>query len=226
MRRAAAGFAAVFLVGLVALLVVGATRGSALVYSPGVSAVNPIELPAGKRACQAPLTPPDGAAFDRVAFAVGTHRRPGEPIRVDVRDDRDGSMLASGRLPGGYGDLDVVPEHVVEVGRVETEAPLRICLVNQGRRKVAILGQAGAASSRTAATVAGEPSPYDLAVRLRRQERSLLALLPTMAERASLFRAGWISPAVYAVLALLIVVAAPLLLARGIARAARADAGG
>ena len=134
-------------------------------------------------------------------------------------------MLATGSLPGGYGDLDVIPEHVVEVGRVETSAPLRICLVNEGRRKLAILGQPGAASQRTAAIVGGAPIDYDLAVTLRREQRSLLALLPDMAERASLFRAGWVSPAVYALLAALVLLAAPLLLARGIARAARADAG-
>ena len=55
------------------------------------------------------------------------------------------------------------------------------------------------------------------------EERSLLALLPDMAERAALFRAGWISPAVYLVLGLLILVGAPLLLARGLARAAAED---
>ena len=223
MRRAAAGFAVVFALGVIALVVTGIARGSSLVYSPGVVASVPIDVPAGQRACQAPIRLPEGASFDRIAFSVGTYGRPGPPIRVEVRDDRGGSRLATGQLEGGYGDLDAVPEHVVPVGRVDSDAPLRICLVNQGSRKLAILGQPGVASPRTAATVGGTAIDSDLAVTLRTGERSLLSLLPEMAERAALFRAGWVTPAVYAVLGLLILVGAPLLLARGIARAARDD---
>ena len=90
---------------------------------------------------------------------------------------------------------------------------------------MAIVGSIGIASPPTSGTLNGKPIDKDLTVDLRTEERPLLAWLPDMAERASVFRAGWVSPVVYLLLGLGIVVVAPVLLARGIARAAAADRG-
>jgi hypothetical protein len=62
-----------------------------------------------------------------------------------------------------------------------------------------------------------------MGITLNREKRSLIALLPDMAERASVFRAGWVGPWTYLVLALLVLVAVPALLARGLARAGAED---
>jgi hypothetical protein len=58
---------------------------------------------------------------------------------------------------------------------------------------------------------------------LRSGDSSLAALLPQIAERAARFRAGWVGPVLYLLLALAILVGAPLALARGLARADAVD---
>jgi hypothetical protein len=214
-------FVVVFLVGLAAVVAVGLTRQSSLVYSDGVNpAVVAAELRTGDRACQAPIRVPAGDAFDHVGFWAGTYGQPGPRLRVEVLDDASGDRLGVGRLQAGYADL-ATPS--VAVGRIRTDDPLRVCFVNEDRGKVAIIGQVGFASPPTSGTLNGEPIANDLNVSLRIDERPLLAWLPAMAERASVFRAGWVSPVVYLLLGLGIVVLAPVLLARGIARAAAAD---
>lgn len=211
MRSAAIAFAAVFAAGLAALLAVGLTHGSDLVYSPGVSPANPATvLEPGSRACQGPIQSPGGAAFDRVGFPIDP---PEHPARVEVRDARSDRRLASGRLTGGYAD----------VGTVRTRAALSLCLINDGEDPITVLGQAGVASPTTTGSVDGTDVDADFAVTLRTGERSLIALAPDIAERASLFRASWISPLVYLILGLAIIAGAPLLLARGLGRAAAAD---
>jgi hypothetical protein len=223
MRSAAIAFAVTLLLGLGAVAAVGATQGSGLVYSPGVNPVTPmVDLQPGQRACQGPLQPPDGASFDRVAVTLGTFGRPGPPVRVEVMEGTD-RRIADGRLAGGYPDVDRAPEQVIEVGQVQTQAPLFVCFVNEGTRPVALFGQIGVASPATSGTVDGAPVDADFALELRSEERSLLALLPDMAERASRFRAGWVSAGLLLALWLAVLIAAPLLLARGLGRAAEAD---
>ena len=221
MRSAVAGFAVVLAVGLAAVLALALTQRSSLVYSLGVNpALSAATLTPGARACQAPVRPPTGVAFDRVGILLGTSGEPGPPVRVEVRDAAAGRRLASGRLEPGYPDFDPARkrEQVVQVGTVEPEAPLEICVVNEGDVPVSVIGQAGIASPTTSATGSGRPLTTDLTINLRSGERSLAALLPDIAERAARFRAGWVTPTVYLVLAVAIVAGAPLLLARGFAR--------
>jgi hypothetical protein len=219
-RRAVAGFAAVLAAGLIAVVAVGLTHGSSLVYSLGVSAAGPVipVFPEGVT-CQTPIGLPDGAEFDRVAFTVRTAGQPGPALAVEIRRVDGTRLLASGPLPAGYGD----GAKVVEVGSVATQAPISVCLRNRGPVPIAVYGQPTIASPRTNATVDGKPIAFDMAITLNREQRSFIALLPTMAERASVFRAGWVTPFTYLVLALLVLVGVPLLLVRGMARAAAAD---
>lgn len=221
MRRATLAFSVAMAIGLVAIAIFGLTRSSSLVYSLGVNpALAAVELTKGDRACQAPIRIPDGNAFDRVGVRVGTFFKPGPALRVEVIDDRSGSRLATGRLPAGYPDVGEAGEQLVPVGRVQTTAPLRVCVVNEDAGHAAIYGQVGVASPITSATLNEEPYPNDMALNLHGQDKSLLALLPDIADRAARFRAGWVSPLVYLVLALALVAGVPVLLARGIARAA------
>jgi hypothetical protein len=227
MRSAAIAFAAVFLVGLAAVAAVASAQKSDLEYSLGVKpALEAVRLPKGAEACQAPVRPPSGTTFDRVGFLLTTPNAPGPPVRVTVREAGTERELGSGRLAGGYGDWDPLDprEHVVDVGLVRTDAPLEICLENAGSKPVGVIGQAGAASPPTAATLNGAALDTDITFNLRSDEQtSLAALLPQIAERAARFRAGWVSPILYLVLAIGILVVAPLLLARGLARADAAD---
>jgi hypothetical protein len=218
MRRARLAFAVTLAVCLAGVAALGVLRSSDLVYTPGAAPSGPVAtVPAGQRACQGPIALPDGASFDRVAFTAGATDRP--TVAVDVLEDGTGRSLASG---------DVTPatapaEHVVKTGRVETARPLRICFTARGAGSVAIYGQPAIASPRSRATLGGKALAFDLALELRTEPRSLIALLPTMAERASLFRAGWVTPLTYLLLALALVIGAPLALARGLGRAAEAD---
>ena len=113
---------------------------------------------------------------------------------------------------------------MVDVGRVKTDAPIELCLVGDGDGSTLVIGQAGIASPTSSATLNREPLTSDLTFNLRTGERSLGAWLPDIAERAAKFHAGWLTPGVYLVLALLILIGAPLLLARGLARADQCSA--
>jgi hypothetical protein len=207
-------FAVAFLIGLAVLVMLGLMHRSDLVYSPGVNPVSAVtSLAPGAEACEAPIRSPDGEPFDRVAYTVG---EPGGPLTVEIRDGGTGRRLAS--APGsGSG------RQTVDVGTVRTRAALRVCLVNDGAAPLPVSGQVDIAAPRSTGSIDGKPAGVDFGFTLRREERSLFALAPDIAERASLFRAGWISPGIYLVLALSIIVIAPLLLARGLARAAAAD---
>jgi hypothetical protein len=225
MRKGAVlGFALAFLMAMAGVVILGLTRGSDLVYSPGATAAAPlVPVASGQTACQGPLRVPRGGRFDRVAFTVGTYGRRGPALRVEVRDERTHRRLAAGALREGYADIARAPVHVVPVGRVDTAVPLEVCITDVGERKVALYGQPGIAAPRSRATVDGTPVAFDIALTLRRNERSLIALLPAMGERAGLFRAGWVTPLTYLILLVALVVGTPVLLARGLSRAAAAD---
>jgi hypothetical protein len=223
-RRAVIGFVAVLAVGLIAVAGVGLTRGSSLVYALGAAPAGTfVTVAPGAVACQTPISVPDGAEFDRVVFSPSTFGKPGPELTVEVREVASRRRLARGTLAAGYPDITQAPRQVVEVGRVATGAPIEVCLRNTGDDRVGIHGQPGIASPRTHATLDGKQIPVDMAITLNREERSFLALLPSIADRASLFRAGWVTPLTYLILALLVVIAVPLLLVRGMARAAAAD---
>ena len=223
MRSASIAFVVVLLAGFGGILATGLTRDSALVYTPGVAPAAPL-LPVaeGETACQGPMRVPGDGSFDRIAFTVGTYAKPGPAIRAEIVS-ASGVTLAIGSLPAGYPDVAREPEHVVRVGRVQTRGAVEVCLSNEGTRPVALYGQETIASPRTNATIDGVSTEADFAVELRREPQSLIALLPEVVERASLFRAGWVTPTFYVVLACLLVVGVPMLLARGLARAAAAD---
>lgn len=225
MRSAAIAFSVVFVAGMVGIAGLGIALGSTLAYSIGVSpAVVAATLTPGDRACQAPIRLPTGTAFDRIGFVLGTFGQPGPEMTVEVRDDATGRRLAGGTLPAGYPDLDEdLREHVVSVGRVETTAPLRVCIVNAGSRQAAVVGQAGIASPSTTATLNRRPLDTDLTVNLREDRRSLLARLPEIADRAARFRAGWVGWPLYLGLGLVLVVGAPVAMARSLQRASDDD---
>jgi hypothetical protein len=224
MRKAWIGFTAVFAIGLVALGAVALTQGSSLVYSPGVNPVSPVAmLGEDDGVCQGPISVPDSMAFNRVGVTLGTYGRPGPPVRVNVVAVDGGRTVATGRAAGGYSDVRPGHELIVPVSRVRTGAPVRVCVTNEGDRKLAVFGQAGVASPHTTGTLNGKPLTVDVALTLRREQRSLLALAPDVARSASRFRAGWVGPVFYLVLALAILAGGPLLLARGVARAAAED---
>jgi hypothetical protein len=224
MRSAAVAFAVTFAIGLGVLAAFGLSARTSTAYTLGVyPATAASSFERGDRLCQAPIRAPRGLAFDRVGFWIETGKRPGPELRVEVRDDETDRLLGEGTLAAGYPDFTREREHLVEVGRIQTDAPLRVCVINDTRRAAAVIGQVETASPSTAGTLNGKPIGMDLSVNLHTGDRSLLAALPDIADRASRFRPGWLPPIVYLLLGAALVVVGPVLLARAIARAAAAD---
>src|SRR4051794_28861913 len=109
MRRARAVVLGFVVGGVVAMALVALLQRTSLAFTLGVApAIPALPLRAGDQACQRPIEVPDDARFDRVSVAVGTYHRAGSPLLVAVRS-RDGRMLATGRLAGGYPDVGSVP---------------------------------------------------------------------------------------------------------------------
>jgi hypothetical protein len=212
-------FLIVFAAGLAVLAVLAATNGSALVYTLGVQPQQPVAtLNRGDVACQAPLVLPRDASFERVAVrAVG-----GERVEVEVFEDNR-SVRRGAATPAAPPAAGMPPNPVrADMPELRPQGPLTVCVTSRGSEPTALWGTVDAASGDTVATLNDQPLGLDLSVDFEHaEEQSLLALAPEMAERASLFRARWLSPAAYAVLALLVLVAVPILLAGALRSAAR-----
>ncbi|MEA2282406.1 MAG: hypothetical protein QOK21_3013 [Solirubrobacteraceae bacterium] len=228
MPRGVAVLLGLALAGLVALLVLAGTRSSGDVYSLGVGAFQPVAvLGHGDSACQQQIRLPDGAWFDRVTVPVGTYMKPGRPLELEIHaGGRGGRVLARGRLAGGYPDIGRMPREPITTGRTERSGPVTVCLRNPGGGKIAIFGGAAFASPITTMSIDGKTVPADMSLAFARTHPpSLLASVPDMLDRASVFKAGAITPVTLGLLGVLALAGVPLLLAAGLRAAAASDAG-
>jgi hypothetical protein len=192
--------------------VLAVARDTPLAFTLGVTDAGPlVKLGPGETACQRPISVPAGGAFDRIAFTLGTYRRPGPPVEVTVRD-AGGRVVASGHVAGGYPDITAQPRHTVAVNHVRGGDGLSVCLTNRGERAVAIYGNADAASRTSTAYLGSRPLGVDMNLVFEQKPRSLAALMPRMLDRASLFRAPVVGAWLYVVLGALLVLAVPALL--------------
>jgi hypothetical protein len=223
MRRGAVlGFLGTFALGLVVLVLIGATDRSKLVYTIGAGPGAPVAvLEGGEQACQTPLSPP-AEAFDRVVVSLGTFFKPGPPVEVLVRSTATSRVLARGILPAGYPDIARAPEHAVAIPSTTLEDTVAVCVRNTGTRHVAVYGTVALAHRTSHAELDGKPLNSDLAVRLERADgRSLLTRLPAAFRHAATFKAGFVGAWTFWLLALLAIVAVPALLATALAHAER-----
>jgi hypothetical protein len=171
-----------------------------LAFTPGVNrGLVVANLKHGDEVCQRPLTVPPNATFDRVRADVA------QPAELIIRPNESPRVLRRAPLRDG----------VASVQRVPAGTTMAVCIANPGSGRVQVYGNSDAASRTSGAALNGDAIPADLVLRFER-DRSLASLLPAMADRAALFKAGWISPAVVWVLALLALVAVPLLLVRAV----------
>jgi hypothetical protein len=213
MRKAEAILAGLCAFAVLAFGAVAALHKDPLAFTLGVTNAGPVaQLPAGTEACQTGIAVPPDAGFDRVTFSAGTFHRAGPPLDVTVLKSDTRSVIARGRLAGGYADIAEAGSHTVEVGEVAAGSRIDVCFTNRGRKNVALYGNVGAASRSTSASVAGKPVAVDLNLVFERPSRSWLSLASAAADRAALFRAGWVSGWAYLLLAALVVVVVPALL--------------
>jgi hypothetical protein len=214
MRNGVAALIAVVLAGVGVLVALGLTRESSLAYTLGVQPQVALPFPADMVACQGPIPVPRGDRFDRVVFYARDRGEPPASLEVSVREADGGRVLGrtTVRAAGRAGVGTPPPALTAAVGGVTAREPLQVCFENRGRRQIELWGSSDLASGPTTGTINGSPAAADIALVLERDEASILSLLPEMAERASLFRARWLSPAAYTVLGLLVLVGVPVLL--------------
>jgi hypothetical protein len=207
MRSAVAALLAVVLCGLLALILVGALERRELAFTLGVTYQEPAARQApGDELCQGPIHTPE--SFQAVRLKVGSLRRPGQPLRVEVRG-LDG-RAAVGRVPGGYADNNVL---TVPVGDVMRGRRIDVCVTNDGDRAIALYGSGALASRSSEAQLNGQAIDKDVAIDfLRGDSPTVLSLAPEMADRASLFHGSWVGPWTIWLLAALVGVGLPVLL--------------
>lgn len=216
MRSSIVTLLVVVVVGVIAILLIGATKSDRVAQTLGVAPVGPIFLlSAGDELCQRPIAL--ASDLDAIRFTLGTNAKPAPPVTVTLRSLSGLRVFGSGRLAAGY---DVGQAQTVRVGHVAAGPDSQLCFRNEGPSRVALYGDDLNASgctptggrkgfncapgtvrptlSTSAPFVDGEPLGSDVsAVFLRDESRSLLAQVPDMLRRASLFRPGFVTPALW-----------------------------
>ncbi len=223
MRRGAIVFASLAALGVALLLLVGAGRETKLAFTLGVFPGGPVAtLGSGQTGCQAPIDVPEGGAFDAITVPLGTYRRPGSPVAATVTDVTTGRVLARGTLPGGYPDVgERQLERIAVAPTVPEQSRIIVCLRNSGSGRVAIYGNPDIAAPASMLLKDGTPVGADAALRFETRSRSVLSLFGRSADRASLFKAGWVGPWAFWLLAALVVLAVPALITFALVRAER-----
>lgn len=219
MRSAVAALLAVLLCGVVALILVGALERRELAFTLGVAHQEPVTRQSpGDELCQSPILTPQ--RFREVRIKVGSFGRLGQPLRVHVRD-LDGGPALVGRIPGGYADNDVL---TVPVGDVMRGRPIEVCVTNDGDAAIALYGSGALASRSSEAQLNGQAIDKDVAIDfVRADSPTVLSLAREMAGRAALFHGDWVGPWTIWLLAALVAVAVPILLALALRASARCE---
>lgn len=217
MRKAATLTAVACVVAVLGVVVTTVAQRNSEAFTLGVSAAIPaVELKPGEEGCQAPIVVPPGGAFDRVVLKLGTYELPGPATALEIRDAASHRLLSKGALAPGYADVTREPTHTVRVGEVPAGRRIEVCVANDGDRRVAVYGNADAASRTTSATLDGKPTGTDMTLDFRRSPRSVASMLGDVARRASLFKADWTGAWTFWLLGLLVLVAVPVLLVQAV----------
>lgn len=221
-----AGGAVAVLIAAVAAL---ATDRRDLAFANGVAPLEAVvQLAPGQEACQrevAVLAP-----FAGVRLAADTDGRPGPALEVTVRWRRPGSAgVNGGRVGAGYVSAVAEPQSgpTATLGRIETDSA-DVCVQNAGERVVGLGGtpEEDPADGRLSVGRPGdlEPARGNLALSfLRAEPTSLLAQLPTAFRRAALFHPPLVGAWTFWLLAALVALGVPALLARSLWAACRTE---
>jgi len=176
---------------VIALLAFAALERRDEAFTLGVAPALTVPAKAGHTLCQTPIDVP--AEFDRAQLTMAD----GTPANGRVRDARTHAAIEP---------------PVAEGRRVE------VCI--QG--PATVLGNAPLASRSSRAVSGGRPVKADLSVVFfRGDSRSLVALLPDVVERASLFHGAWVKPWLVGLLGVLLLTAFPLLLGAALRESSR-----
>ena len=208
MRRALVAFALTLALGLVAVLAFGLLKENDLAFTLDVQPnILAADLGPTSTVCQRPVQVRE--PFTSIEFFVGTYEQPGSRLIFTVRDETR-EPLGRGVLAAGYPDGS---RPTVNVGRIGAGQRVAVCVRNDGSRRVALFGGSGAAAPGSAAFLDGESTETDVYLRfLEERPTSLLALVPQMIERASVFKPGWVGEWTYWALMALVMIGVPVAL--------------
>jgi hypothetical protein len=219
MPRSAVLFVASCALGMAALLFTGLVEQRSEAFTLGVAPATTVaHLGPRDTVCQRPIDVPD--EFSGLRLTLAAALPPGAPVRVDVRAARDGRRLASGSARGGYGSKPVGVTVALEP--VDRRERIEVCLHGSSHGGTLVFGNSGAATRESFASLNGRRVDLDVAiVFLRAEPASLLSLTGDILSRASLFHGGWVEPWMLGLLAALVLIAVPALLAAALVAASR-----
>jgi hypothetical protein len=221
-RATAIAVGSVVVVVLVVLAITGAGKQTDLVQTTAVNPVYPVApIKPGSSLCQGPLGVAD--SFDRVRLNAGTFGRPGPPLVVSVVDQDTGAELAWARQKPGW--VDNGTPRMLNVGEVAAGPRVAVCVRNEGRTQTYLYGDfyvgkgvrgplgVTPTNSTSTANVDGQQLEGDIALSLFAEHRhTALSWIPAIFRHAAAFKPPFVGPWTFWVLALLLVLGAPLAL--------------
>jgi hypothetical protein len=205
----------VAILALAGVVVAAAIDRRDLAFTPGVPALGPVvQVDPGRQACQHELRAK--AAFRAVELIPGPPPVVRGRLAVRVVDSRSGEVLGRGVVPPGRPGGQPLS---VRIGKVTGARRIDVCIGDLGPAPVTLTG--GRAESVPGSRLtrgSKEIEGYALSLRfLRERPRSVLSQVPLIFRRAALFRPGLVGSWTFWVLAALVALGVPLLLARALA---------
>jgi hypothetical protein len=233
MRRAGMAIAVIVLAVVVGEIVFAAGKRTDLVAGTYVNPVVPVApVKPGSTVCQQPFGVTE--TFDRVHFNIGTFGKPGPPLFVSVTDQDSRAEIASGQVRAGWVDNGTAKD--VNVGSVKPPPQVSVCITNQGHVAAYVYGDYyhGAfgkgplgvtpTNSTNVAYMDGLPLEGDMALSLRSTKKhSRLSWIPAIFRHAAAFKPPFVGAWTFWLLALLLIVGAPLALWAALRSACRTD---
>lgn len=162
-----------------------------------------VDLKAGQQVCMDPAVMDTRSGL--AVFRVNTYQRPGSAIALTIAGD---GYRFAGRTRAGYPDNEVLH---VPVPAPRRDLVVRICLRNEGTRKMGLFGTNDQTRAPLTVTVDGKQD--GTAVQFAFYERrpvSILDRLATSFHRMQVFRPGFLGPWLFWPLAILCVIGVPI----------------
>ena len=219
MRRLGAGLVlGVAALTLAGLAITAVTENRTLAFTLGVQPTQVATvLRPGAEACQAPIDVAESASS--VLFPVGTYGLSAPELDVTVRNAANGRQLSRRRIPGGYLYDTTVR---APISGLRKERVIALCVRNLGRSRLALYGGPQQAARTSGLELDGKPTGTDMALVFRRAEpASMASLLPEALDRASLFKAGWVTEGLLTGVGVVFLIGVPLVLALALRAALR-----
>lgn len=216
MRRAVVLLLVVCFGAVAAAVVVADGRTTTRVFTIGVVPFDTVgRAEPGQVLCQGPIDVPKTAPFDGITI-VARGEAPGRArVLATIEGPAGGVVLARGRAgiapqpaPGTVA-IPVAP-------RVRGGREIRVCLRSLGPGTLAVRGNADVAAASSTLRLDGRKLDRDMTLDFTAPQSSLLGRAGDVMRRAALFRPDWTGTWTFWLLAALVALGVPVLLAVGL----------